>query len=190
MSTATATPALTTADLFDLPDDGIDRVIIRGELRERPVTRRNRWHSRVMAKLVFFLENWLSRQSGQRGQIFTGEVGIRLRRNPDTTVGADIAYVSADVIAQTPADVPWIEGPPVLAVEIVSPSDKQEDIVEKVRLYLESGVSLVWIVDPDFQTVRIHCWEQPPVLVNSEEELTAEPHLPGFRVRVADIFQN
>ena len=55
--------------------------------------------------------------------------------------------------AQAPDDTFLIDGPPVLAVEILSPKDKHEEVVEKINAYLESGVALVWIVDPDLRTV-------------------------------------
>ena len=77
----------------------------------------------------------------------------------------------------------------MLAVEILSPSDKHEEIVERVREYLEAGVPLVWIVDPDFHTVLVHRPDGEPQLYNVRQELSGEPHLPGFRIPVARIFE-
>ena len=63
----------------------------------------------------------------------SGEAGFVLRQNPPSGVGIDIAYVSAEVAARQP-DAAYFDGPPVLAVEILSPSDTQESIDEKVTL--------------------------------------------------------
>ena len=71
---------------------------------------------------------------------------------------------------------------------ILSPSDKHEEIVEKIELYLTTGVAMVWVVDPDLRTVAVHRPDTAPVLFNVLQELTAEPHLPGFRVPVAEFF--
>src|SRR5262249_19563377 len=114
---------MTTEEFWSLPDDGKERDLIRGELRERPMTKRNRWHSRVLARVTYFLEAWLIQQSEPRGQILVGEAGVRLRRDPDSTVGVDAAYFTADVLRETPSELPWVDGPPVLAVEVLSPSD-------------------------------------------------------------------
>src|SRR5690349_20342695 len=93
----TITIPLTTEDLLALPENGTDRELIRGELREKPVTRRNRRHSRTMVRIGYLLERWLQRQPEPRGEVVCGEAGFRLLRNPDTTVGIDVAYVSAEV---------------------------------------------------------------------------------------------
>ena len=77
---------------------------------------------------------------------------------------------------------------PVLAVEILSPSDTQESITDKISAYLRAGVALVWIVEPVFRTIIIYRPDAQPQLVNLDQELSAEPHLPGFRVTVADLF--
>jgi Uma2 family endonuclease len=53
---------------------------------------------------------------------------------------------------------------------------------------LQAGVPLVWIINPHHRTVAIYRPNQAPVLVNVTQELTGEPELPGFRVRVADLF--
>jgi Uma2 family endonuclease len=109
-------------------------------------------------------------------------------RDPESTVGVDVAYFSPAQMAIMPRDQPWYEGPPVLAVEITSPSDKHEDIVEKVELYLECGVQVVWIVDPNFQTVTVHRPKVRPAACGEDDILNGNPELPGFRISVSEFF--
>jgi Uma2 family endonuclease len=180
---------MTTEELLAIPDDGVERWLIRGQLREQGMTRRNRWHGGVEAKISYFLWAWLRQQPEPHGQVLSGEVGCRLRRNPDTSVGVDVMYISADLADREPEDTSLIDGPPILAVEILSPSDKLEEITEKVDEYLRAGVALVWVVDPHFHTVTVYRPDAAPQMFNVSEELTGEPHLPGFRVAVADIFK-
>ena len=152
------------------------------------MTRRNRRHSRATSQLSKLLGIWLDQQPLPRGEVLSGEAGFRLRHDPDTTVGIDVAYVSAEVAAKSPENAFLIDGPPVLAVEVLSPKDRHEDIVAKVEEYLGTGVQLVWIVDPDLRTVTVHRADAPPALFNDTQELTGEPFLPGFRVPVAEVF--
>ena len=187
MSAATQTSLLTLEQMLALPDNGTERELFRGELYEKPVTRRNRRHSTVESLVVHFLTNWLFTQPEPRGDVVSGEAGFRLQRDPDTGVGIDVAYVSAEVAARDP-EAAYFEGAPVLAVEILSPSDTQEVIDEKVALYLKTGVALVWVINPRFRTVIVHRPGAEPELFNASHELTAEPHLPGFRVPVARLF--
>jgi Uma2 family endonuclease len=188
MLVAAATHAMTTEELLALPEDGVERWLIRGELRETPMTVRNRWHSRIMARVAKFLDNWLDLQPEPRGAILCGEAGCRLRRNPDTTVGIDVVYISAELAANETDETSLIDGVPILVVEILSPSETHERVDEKIDGYLQAGVALVWVIDPHDRTVTIYRPEHEPELVNVRQELSGEPQLPGFHVPAAYLF--
>jgi Uma2 family endonuclease len=179
---------MTTEEMLSLPENGIQRWLIRGQLREMPMTVRNRVHSRIMVKVSYELERWLREQPEPRGEVLCGEAGCRLRRDPDTTVGIDVVYIPADVAAHEPDDSTLIDGVPVLVVEILSGNETTDQLHEKIDTYLEVGVALVWVIDPHYQTVTIYRPGQEPELVNRHGELLGEPHLPGFRVAVAQLF--
>ena len=179
---------MTLEEMLALPDDDVERDLIEGRLLERPMTKRNRWHGRSETRLAHLLERWLEAQPEPRGEIVSGEAGFRIRRDPDTSVGIDVAYVSAEVIAATPESSPYFEGPPILAVEILSPSNLHGEMVDKIRAYLKAGVPLVWVVDPSFRTVIVYRPDGEPELFNVHQELSGGPHLPGFRTAVAGIF--
>lgn len=188
MVLAAATSAMTTEELLALPENGSERWLIRGQLREQPMTVRNRWHSRIMVRVAYVLESWLERQPEPRGSVLCGEAGCRLRRNPDTTVGIDVVYIAADLAARKSDETTLIDGVPVLVVEILSPKDVQEQIDEKIDDYLRAGVALVWVIDPHDRAVLVYRPGQEPELVNSRQELSGDPHLPGFRVPVPQLF--
>lgn len=189
MPTAT-TELMTLEDFLSLPDDGIERELIAGVLNERPMTKRNRYHAKAEASIAYALNAWRQPRPEPRGDVLSGEVGFTLRREPDSGVGIDVAYISPETAAaQSDDQSTMIVGVPVLAVEILSPSDKQEDITNKIDEYLEVGVKLIWIVDPHFRTVTVHRCDGKPEFFTSEDELTAEPHLPGFRVLVQTFFE-
>ena len=103
------------------------------------MTRRNRFHSRTMTRVARFLDEWLDRQPPPRGEVLTGEAGVVLRRDPDSTVGIDVTYVGPEVMTRQTEDSTMIVGVPVLAVEILSPNDTVEDIREKVTEFLRAG---------------------------------------------------
>ncbi|MEO8495695.1 MAG: Uma2 family endonuclease [Planctomycetota bacterium] len=184
------TPSMTTPELLSLPEDGMERELIRGELRERAMTRRNRLHAATESRIVRVLGNWLDQQSEIEGDVLSGEAGSILQQDPDTTVGIDVALFSLDVLRRQTDETRLVVGVPILAVEILSPNDKHEEIREKIVEYLRTGVRLVWEVDPDFQTVRIYRRDQEPVMFNRKQLLSASDVLPGFEVAVADLFPN
>ena len=180
-------PLMTAEEFLAIPEDGIARELIRGEIREYGMTLRNHMHGEVVANVVHVLKSWNGGQPRPRGLVSGGDTGFRLSRDPDVVVGPDVAYASAELIARTPRTPTFYDGPPLLAVEVLSPSDRHEEVVEKVQLYLDAGV-VVWVVDPDFRWVSVHRPGFEPEVFNASAELVADPYLPGLRATVAAIF--
>ena len=189
MSSAIVSEPMTTEALLALPDNGTERWLIRGELQEKPMTVRNRLHSEVMASLTARLKNWRDSQPEPRGKVLCGDAGVRLARDPDTTVGVDIVYISPEMSARQSDKTTLIEGAPELVVEILSPYDVLDEINEKIDTYLSAGVPLVWVVDPRRRTVAVYRPKAPPSLVAEGQELTGEEVLPGFRAALEELFR-
>jgi len=190
-SAPTSTPLMTAEEFLALPDDGKQRWLIRGHLRERDNdgTRRNRFHSKTEARIAQLISNWRDSQPEPRGEVHSGEAGFILREDPQSIVGVDVAYVSPQTAQRQDATTTLMRGTPLLAVEILSPSDTVEDTTEKVKEFLDAHVALVWLVDPHFHTVQVFEQDKEPVMFNVEQTITAEPHLPGFSVPVKAIFE-
>jgi len=189
--TAFSPPAprrMTTEEMLALPEDGKERWLINGELREKPMTVRNRFHSDVLICVGTVLKNWRDQQPEPRGKVLGGEAGIRLRRSPDLTVGVDVVYVPPDMITVQTEETTLVDGLPSLIVEILSPNDTVEEINEKIDSYRAAGVPHVWVIDPYQRTLVVHRPNELPALFNLNQEVTAEPQLPGFRTPVARLF--
>ena len=180
---------MTVEEFLALPENGVSRELIQGLLWEHAMTVRNRFHASTESNIVHLLKLWLATRPAPRGGILSGEAGFRLRGKKGSVFGVNVAYVSAELLAETGPKQNIFDGPPVLAVEIMSPSDKHEYVVKKIDVYLEVG-TVVWIVDPDLRTVVIFRPGRRAELFNEEQELTCEPELPGFRVAVTLFFED
>ena len=179
---------MTGEQLLAMPDDGVDRDLVRGELRERGMSRRGMPHTSSGANVTTLLRNWVREQRQPHGRVLVGDAAFRLARNPDTVVGIDVAYISPALNATLNRRTDLIDGVPTLAVEILSPSDTQSDIADKVSTLLEAGVPLVWWVETVFQTVTVFRPDAPPELFNMTQQLDGGTHLPGFGADVAEVF--
>lgn len=183
------TKPMTSDELFALPPSKkVDRWLFRGELRESKVTKRNPSHCEVVTNTAGLLRNWRLARPEPRGKVYTGEVYFRIRRDPDTNVGIDVAVASPDQAAATGKKASFVDGPPVVAVEVLSPYDKLKDIKEAIYEYLDCGVGVVWIVDPYDETVTVYRPDTEPVSYSRSQQLTGEPDLPGFSCPVAALF--
>lgn len=189
MSTAAEPRRMTVEEFLALPvEEGVERELMRGELRQYVVAvGRTLGESRATTRIGRALYDWLDTRPEPPGEILAG-VGLSLPVAPGTVVGADVAYISAELAAATPEDAEVIDGVPTLVVEILSPTDTQERILEKVDVYLDAGVPLVWLAEPVYRTVTVYRPGADPVLYAAGQEITAEPHLPGFRASVASLF--
>jgi Uma2 family endonuclease len=185
---STATRRLTVEEFLALPDDGVRRWLIDGEVWEFGMTQRNRFHSRLLVRLGRFLDEWVERRPRPRGYVVGGEAGVRFNWTDADSVGVDLAFIPPEVDSQQSGESSIVVGIPTLVVEILSPSDSQKEVADKVQVYLKAGVKHVWIVDPDLSSVRIYRPDGRDELVTAKGVLTAEPDLPGLRIELSRVF--
>jgi len=77
---------------------------------------------------------------------------------------------------------------PDLAVEVLSPNDRVYDIDARVTDYLEAGVPLLWLVNPEPRVVQVIRPAGSSVRLGEADDLTGGEVLPEFHCRVADLF--
>jgi Uma2 family endonuclease len=78
---------------------------------------------------------------------------------------------------------------PDLAVEVVSPSDRDARVTQNAITYLDAGTRLVWVVEPDSQTVTVYTPDLTARILRAEDTLDGGDVLPGFTLKVAEIFE-
>ena len=171
-----------------IEEEVFDPDIIDGvPVEDVAVSKRTRQHSELAATVCYHLLAW-RKANGIGGRVLAGDAAFRFRRQPELVFGIDVAYMSA-ALAAAPADATVIDGVPVLAVEILSPSDAHRAVARKVRSYLDAGVGLIWIVDPDLKMITVFRPGTKPQLVSGDDTLVGDPELPGFRVAVKDVLE-
>jgi Uma2 family endonuclease len=100
----------------------------------------------------------------------------------------DVSYVQKARLPKRFSDYPEIA--PDFAVEVVSPTDRDQEIEAKVALYQKHGVKLIWIVHPFSRTIDIYRLDTGLKRENItvDDELSGEDVIPGFILKVSDIF--
>ena len=174
-----------TADEFmALPLDLKRYELVRGVLAEVAVTGYE--HAEVEANIFRLLDQhvWPRRL----GRITGGGVMFRLQEEPDTLRRPDVAFVRTDRLPARDQRRSYAQFIPELAVEILSPSNTAAEMRAKVAEYLRVGVRLVWVVDPERETVTVHTPEAAPVMLPAGAEITGGVVLPDFRCPVAAFF--
>ncbi len=123
------------------------------------------------------------------GLVMGGNVGYVLRHDPDQVRAPDVSFVSWDSVPEGDDLDRFVQGPPTLAVEIVSPHDRANDIRVRVQDYLEAGTRQVWVLWPRRRSVSVYSPDVDTRELGSEAQLVGGDVLPGFGVRVGDLFE-
>jgi Uma2 family endonuclease len=123
------------------------------------------------------------------GRVYSPSTGFLLARSPDTVLSPDVSFIHHDRLPTVEQEAHFLEVAPDLAVEVLSQSNRRGEIRRKVRIYLEAGIRCVWVADPGRQSVSVWIPDQPERVLSADDVLDGGDVLPGFHLRVADLFQ-
>ena len=100
----------------------------------------------------------------------------------------DFSFISWDRLPgrERPRD-PIPDLAPDLAVEVLSEGNTKAEMTRKVREYFDTGVGLVWLIDPRKRTARVFSDHEKSTLVRADQTLDGAAALPGFVLRLSDL---
>jgi Uma2 family endonuclease len=176
----------TYAEFARLPSDGAARYeVIDGELVVTPAPAL--LHQKIVSHLVWLLYGFVH-ESGL-GEVYGGPVDVLFAEGD--YLEPDIVFVRKgrdDVLTDR-----GIEGPPDLAVEVLSPSTAARDRGVKLERYRLYGVPEYWVIDPDERTIEV--WNftlgaDEPVVYRGAQTPTWSPAAPnkGLDISLAKLF--
>lgn len=165
-----------------LPDSDQRIELIRGELIMSAAPKAA--HQRVAFRLAIALQEHVEELG--LGEVFIAPFDVRFSNF--SSVQPDICFVGSGNEERIGQD--YLDGAPDLIVEVLSPSNRRDDLVRKRMLYADYGVPEYWIVDPEAKTVTVN------VLTDDQYEeravATAErpsAGLPSFAIDLARLFR-
>ncbi len=151
-----------------------------------PMTPASSKPSRVGATISAIL--WNHVRQHRLGSVYNAEGGFVLFPDRETVLAPDAAFVRAGREPQGEAEWHFARLAPDLVVEVLSPSDRPREVQAKAALYQEAGVPLIWVVDPQAQTVMVSALGQEPRVLAAADTLDGGEVLPEFQVAVAELF--
>jgi Uma2 family endonuclease len=170
-------------ELFQMPNLGRCE-LVRGEIKMMsPAGAR---HGSIIVNISSLLDGFV--RAHHLGKIMGAETGFIIRRNPDTVLAPDVALIGAE---RLPAELPqgYFDGPPDLAVEVLSPNDRAGEVQKKINDWLAAGCRAVWIVDPETKSVTVYKSGNEVTVLNASDALADAQLLPGFSAAVSVIFE-
>jgi Uma2 family endonuclease len=180
---ATQLRSMTADELLAMPNDGIRRELVDGELREMNPPG---WeHGEIAGNILGELRSHVLKSKLGKA---ASEVSYRLVEGPDTVRVPDVSFVRADRLPRTGRVSGFWPGAPDLAVEIVSPTDRYSDVAAKIHEYLDAGTRMILVVDPPRRTITVHRSRTDVAVLTEDDVLDGGDVVPGWKLPVRDIF--
>ncbi len=181
MSTV-AHPRITPEELLKLPD-GERYELVDGELVEGVMSFESVWVATLLCLKLneFVLPRGLGFVAGDG-------LGYQCFEDSDKVRRPDASFVRSGRLTVNQFESGHCHIVPDLAVEVVSPNDLFYDVERKANEYLAAGVKLVWVLNPDSQTIFVYYPDGTMAHLNRNDILDGEAVLPGFQCPVTSLF--
>ena len=174
--------AITTAEQLLRAQDIGPCELVAGEFRT--LVPPGGYHGQIAYDIGFALGQHVKARG--LGRLFAAETGFLLSRDPDTVRAPDVAFLCPD--RAPPPMRGYYPGAPDLVVEVLSPDDRPGPVEDKVAMWLVSGATVVWVVDPVAQTVSVHQRGRGATTLHRDDTLTGGPLLPDFALPLRELF--
>jgi len=158
--------------------------LVRGRLvvREPPGT----YHGKIAGRLIIRVGAFV--EAHQLGELFGQDTGFRIATSPDTVRAPDLAFITRDRLSLVGRrGYPTVA--PDLVAEIVSPDDSPGEVLAKIGEWLNAGVKLAWVLDPDRRTAHVYRPDGSLSVVEVGGALEGGTVLPGFLCPLQGLYQ-
>ncbi len=175
---------LTADELLRLSTPDCRCELVKGELTAIPLAD---WqHGSTAMRAGTFLGTYV--WDNDLGEVFAAGTGFILRRNPDTVRAPDASFVSKDRLPMGELPSGYIDVVPDLAVEVVSPSDREGEVLDKVEEWLRSGTRLVWVIYPASRSAAVHVSPGEHYDLTEADTLEGGQVVPGFTCSLGELW--
>ena len=178
--------AILTADEFLLQSAANQRTeLVRGSIRT--MTPASAAHGLVSMTVGWLLSTYV--REHRLGVCFADSTGYTLPNLPNTVRAPDASFVRAGRLPADGVGGGFLRLAPDLAVEVLSPSESETDLAEKLADYRDAGTPLVWVIDPASRTVAVVSRGESIATLHVNQTLTGGDVVPGFACLVSDLFE-
>lgn len=174
----------TEKELLRLPKDDGKYELVDGELVLMSPAHLD--HGAICSTLIISLGAYV--KSKKMGIVADGQTGFWMSNG--NLRAPDISFVSKktyDSLERLPTG--FFKGAPDLAVEVFSRTERKKQLDGKIADYFASGTKRVWVIYPKSRSARIFQSPHKKRLIGENELLEGEDVVPGFSVRLDELFE-
>ncbi len=169
-----------TPDELSAMDDNNNLELVNGIIEEKPVGAKS---AAIGGKILIALSNRCDEASLGVG-LYPADTEFQFfADDPDMIRKPDVAVILRERLPNGSSPVGRLRIAPDLAIEVISPNDVFSKVSDKIRLYLDNGVRMVWVVDPGVPQV----WSYMKGSLRGHllgDVVEADPVLPGVKLKL------
>jgi Uma2 family endonuclease len=173
------------ADLEAMGSEAKRFEVIGGMLRPREPMGAE--HGEIEVQLLLPLGAYVL--SNGLGRVYPSETHFIILDDPEELVVPDLSFVRADRLPPRGQRKGFLCLVPDLVVEVVSPSDRETKVREKIGLYQRAGVPLIWLIREPRRTVTVYPFGAASFTLRETDSLDGGDVVRGFRLPVARLFE-
>lgn len=176
---------LSLQEFLDSPESNERYEFVDGEIVPKVSPKYK--HANAQGRFYRFIDDWCTQ--AQCGRVLPEWAVVLQRRGQDWVPVPDLTYVSYERLP-----LEWEEDAPCpvlpeLVIEIISPGQSFSEVTQKATDYLLAGVSRVWVVDNQAQSITVFGANELPQIFGIND-IISDVLLPGLAIALDDLFAN
>ena len=187
---------LNFGDLLDFNDDNVLATLSSLNSHLRLETDRNNnliilmatydKTGRVNSKLNQQLANW--NDMDELGEVYDSSTGFKMPVT-NSMKSPDVSFILHSRLEVLENDSQFRTIAPDFVIELRSDTDRLKTVIAKMEEYIENGVRLGWLIDPQTENVHIYRLNGNHTMQDFDETLSGEDVLPKFELNLRSIFK-
>lgn len=180
---ATIDTSYTAEDLLTMPDGDLYE-LVDGQLVERDMGTKSNW---IAGKLFRLIGDYA--ESNGLGWGLPTDNGFQcFPGRPNQVRKPDVAFIRMGRLPNEELPDGHCQIAPDLIAEVISPNDFYSNVMRRIFDFMEAGVPLIWVIDPDSRSVMVYRADGSVSLLHEHDELSGEGVLQGFSCPIGELF--
>ena len=180
---ATIDKSYTAEDLLRMPDGDLYE-LVDGQLVERDRGTESNW---IAGKLFRLIADHA--ESNSLGWVLPTDSSYQcFPGRPNQVRKPDVSFIRSGRLPNEELPRGHCRIAPDLIAEVISPNDFYSDVMRRIFDFMEAGVPLIWVVDPDSRSVIVYRSDRSLSLLHEQDGLSGESVLSGFSCRISELF--
>lgn len=173
---------LTLEEFLALPEGDVNYEFVEGQVV--PKVSPKYFHSTLQTAFLLLIRTWCK----GKGRVVPERAILLKRQGKDWAPVPDLTYISYERLPKSWKYNEACLALPELVIEIISPDQTMKEFEDKAKDYFAAGISRLWVVDPEFISIRVFLPDRSSKLYIDTTPML-DTLLPGLKLTTRQVFE-